>query len=107
MRRRQKKSDIGQWKKITCPKCGLTNIGRQDNCLVCHAQLSPAEKQNKHINTTSCNKCGAEVKNGQKFCLQCGLKVEEPRKITTCPSCGIETTGKQKFCLQCGKNLKT
>lgn len=47
-----------------------------------------------------CKYCGAELKDDDKFCTECGAKVEVTR---TCPNCGAETTG--KYCVECGYDL--
>lgn len=50
-----------------------------------------------------CSKCGEEIPKGAKFCLNCGLKVEEPKaeSMVRCPQCGASVP-KGKFCLECG-----
>lgn len=47
-----------------------------------------------------CKYCGAELKPEDKFCTECGNKVEETR---VCPKCGATTTG--KYCIECGYDL--
>ena len=52
-----------------------------------------------------CSKCGAELPENAKFCLECGEKVvvlQENEMI--CPSCG-KATPKGKFCMECGAPL--
>ncbi len=49
-----------------------------------------------------CKNCGAELKIGDKFCTECGTKVETTR---ICPKCGKETTG--RYCIDCGYDLDT
>ncbi len=53
----------------------------------------------------TCSKCGAELPENAKFCLECGEKVvilKEDEMI--CPSCG-KPTPKGKFCMECGTPL--
>ncbi|MCR5128227.1 MAG: zinc ribbon domain-containing protein, partial [Lachnospiraceae bacterium] len=53
----------------------------------------------------NCSKCGAELPENAKFCLECGEKVvvlQENEMI--CPSCG-KATPKGKFCMECGAPL--
>ena len=53
----------------------------------------------------TCPKCGGEVPDNSKFCLECGTKIEilaEDEMI--CPSCG-KKTHKGKFCMECGSPL--
>ena len=56
--------------------------------------------------TVKCNKCGAQLPVGAKFCLQCGEKVAPPASADTvaCPNCG-NTVAKGKFCPECGHKI--
>ena len=47
----------------------------------------------------TCNCCGAELTPKDKFCWQCGTKVEQK---LYCTNCGAELTPTDKFCWQCG-----
>jgi membrane protease subunit (stomatin/prohibitin family) len=47
-----------------------------------------------------CPKCGAEIQEGSKFCNGCGYKM-----IVTCPKCNAELKPGSKFCNQCGAKL--
>ncbi|XP_052093973.1 uncharacterized protein LOC127730004 isoform X2 [Mytilus californianus] len=52
-----------------------------------------------------CKKCGADVAPSNKFCGQCGQKVEiddHEGKIKNCPSCNSLQKLSQKFCTDCG-----
>lgn len=51
-----------------------------------------------------CNKCGAELKSGAKFCTVCGEKVEVQR---ICPNCGKPIKDGAKFCRECGAAVNT
>lgn len=55
-----------------------------------------------------CAKCGAEIPETAKFCLQCGEKIEPdvPTGMVVCPQCG-KTVQKGKFCLECGYKFIT
>ena len=46
-----------------------------------------------------CNKCGAEVPEGMKFCGACGTPVPQTIK---CASCGADIEAGMKFCGICG-----
>ena len=48
-----------------------------------------------------CDKCGAKIKKGAKFCPECGEK-----QGLTCPNCKAIVGGKAKFCPECGHSLK-
>jgi class 3 adenylate cyclase len=47
-----------------------------------------------------CDKCGADNREGVKFCEDCGAKME-----IVCPSCGERVPGGKKCCGECGHNL--
>ena len=62
---------------------------------------------NNQQSPLKCAKCGAEIPQGSKFCLQCGEKVEANSNDTVvCPECG-KTVAKGKFCLECGHKFVT
>ena len=54
--------------------------------------------------TPKCSKCGREGDVEQKFCPNCGGKMEVP--ITKCPQCKVSIEENQKFCTECGHNIK-
>lgn len=49
--------------------------------------------------TAKCVACGANIKQGSKFCPECGAK-QGPKK---CSGCGAKLTPKAKFCPECGQ----
>ena len=48
-----------------------------------------------------CPACGAEIREGAKFCADCGAKLD-----AACPSCGAAVEAGQKFCDRCGQDLR-
>lgn len=50
-----------------------------------------------------CNKCGTENSSGARFCMSCGSKLEQEKKI--CNICGAESSGEAMFCQKCGSSL--
>ena len=52
-----------------------------------------------------CSQCGAEVRDGAKFCEICGAKIEEKPQPNVCPQCGQEVAPGQVFCTNCGCKL--
>lgn len=55
-----------------------------------------------------CSKCGAELKQGAKFCVKCGTPVAQSKNsIATCPECGAELKPNAKFCTKCGAKITT
>ncbi len=60
---------------------------------------------NSTVKTIKCPKCGSELPEGAKFCLECGTKIEAlEEKEMICPACGKKTP-KGKFCMECGHPL--
>ena len=54
-----------------------------------------------------CEKCGAQLPAGAKFCLECGEKVvvKPSGNAVVCPKCGAQLPAGAKFCLECGTSL--
>ena len=53
-----------------------------------------------------CTKCGNEIRDGVKFCPQCGGEVEEKR-VKFCTKCGSELHEEAVFCAKCGASIGT
>src|SRR5215471_15852424 len=47
-----------------------------------------------------CSKCGADNREGRKFCTQCGSPL-----AAKCPRCGAAIEPAEKFCGECGASL--
>ena len=45
----------------------------------------------------TCSSCGAENRQGRKFCSQCGAAL-----AVICPSCGAPNDPGDRFCGECG-----
>ncbi|MBQ9786149.1 MAG: zinc ribbon domain-containing protein, partial [Clostridia bacterium] len=67
---------------------------------ITNAQNKPKAKAEK---LTTCPKCNAEIKQGLKFCPECGNKMETQTKV--CPDCNAEVKANAKFCPECGAKL--
>ena len=50
--------------------------------------------------TMKCAKCGADNREGAKFCNECAASIEAP-----CPKCGTKNKPGAKFCDECGTSL--
>lgn len=56
----------------------------------------------------NCQKCGNEVKEGAKFCRECGSEIvfeTEALESNTCPECGNLLEENASFCNNCGHKL--
>lgn len=53
---------------------------------------------NAETKPTACVSCGANLREGAKFCSECGAKQEKKQ----CSGCGAEMTPNARFCSECG-----
>lgn len=51
-----------------------------------------------------CPSCGESNSDDNKFCVNCGCKLENMGKV--CPNCGYGNAEGSKFCVNCGNNLE-
>ena len=51
-----------------------------------------------------CPGCGEKAK-AEKFCRQCGTPLKEVKMYRDCPDCGTRLDAGDKFCGNCGKKL--
>jgi len=71
-------------------------------------QKTQSESFKKEANNDGfiCEACGAKLEEGQKFCPNCGSKVEEKKNTPRlCSVCGNEIRTGQKFCPNCGNKV--
>lgn len=91
---------LSSWR---CPKCGTTNLGREDVCLNCAYDRRSTDKNDT---TWKCPECGTMNSVEDEFCYNCFYVNEKIHSgIWKCPSCGKENKDTAKFCAKCG-NLK-
>lgn len=67
--------------------------------------MNPTSDNSSNAPTTKCAKCGADLPENAKFCLECGEKVVAAGMVV-CPECG-NTVAKGKFCPECGHKFIT
>ena len=65
------------------------------------------EETQQHSNTdfNLCANCGAEFKDGEKFCGYCGSPLQQQSqepKNAFCMNCGAKLDEDSKFCMNCG-----
>ena len=53
--------------------------------------------------TNRCAACGTVLQPNDRFCIQCGTKVE---KVKKCLRCGSNLVDGSKFCAECGYQVK-
>ncbi|MBR4434929.1 MAG: zinc ribbon domain-containing protein [Clostridia bacterium] len=73
-------------------------------------QIEAAQTELKAIRAlTTCQKCGANLKEGFAFCSACGAKVERPAPpaaANVCAGCGAPILGDASFCTKCGRRIE-
>lgn len=56
-----------------------------------------------------CPNCGAENLENQKFCGDCGRRLDVPLQarlgLVKCPSCGFDNPEGKRFCADCGSMI--
>src|SRR5207244_1379951 len=62
--------------------------------------LYPAGRPGPGGDVVTCPSCGAENREGRKFCAQCGTQFGQ-----SCPSCGARNEPGERFCGECGAAL--
>jgi len=92
----QPKSDPGGVARISCPKCGASNLWNAKFCNECGAKVETAGQ------TAPCVKCGAQLQAGAKFCVECGSRQEKQK----CANCQAELAPGTKFCNECGTKVE-
>ncbi len=68
-----------------------------------HGVVPIVEEEPEKEEELRCQNCGAVVRPEDKFCWNCGAKLEFKYK---CPNCGAEVSSEDKFCRNCGYKLK-
>lgn len=77
-----------------CPSCGASLPENAKFCLECGEKIVSVP-----AGMIVCPECGKTVVK-RKFCPECGHKF-----VTACPKCGKEVPEGAKFCLECGEKL--
>lgn len=77
-------------------------IGQNLGGIVSNAMNSQNSQQNQNtkIEYITCDKCGAKMPLGTKFCRNCG------DEFIVCPVCKKDNPSKTKFCIFCGSPMK-
>lgn len=80
--------------KILCPDCHKELPKFAKFCFECGRKLGESEE-----NEVICPVCGKKTYRG-KFCTECGAAL-----ITKCKKCGAELADNAKFCVECGEKI--
>jgi hypothetical protein len=131
IRRAHQKREVAAmpvFRKVICAACGATNLGLQEECMLCRAPLpalqadaaphpeppAPVEPLVAAQPQASppvapaalCSRCGAQLPPGVRFCVECGTPVEAPApqqaSTRACGNCGAELPAGSRFCVNCG-----
>jgi class 3 adenylate cyclase/tetratricopeptide (TPR) repeat protein len=62
------------------------------------ASVRPVKRERE--GAMRCSKCGADNREGRKFCAECGEAL-----ASKCPRCGATNESREKFCGECGAAL--
>ena len=79
---------------IQCANCGNTLPANAKFCLECGTKV-----ENLPENEMLCPECGKKTAKG-KFCIECGASL-----VIKCEKCGAEIPNGAKYCLECGEKL--
>jgi predicted RNA-binding Zn-ribbon protein involved in translation (DUF1610 family) len=89
---------------VNIPKTEETKGIETDDVIIKTKQGKTKTKQ-QHTLKLQCNNCHTELYEGQKFCTDCGRKIDNEVSKKFCPNCGVEIIKGQKFCTGCGEKL--
>lgn len=81
--------------KVVCPSCHAELPAGAKFCFSCGSKVELLGD-----NEMICPSCGKKTVKG-KFCSECGAAL-----VRVCPKCGAELPEGAKFCLECGEKLQ-
>lgn len=66
-------------------------------------QHNGTNKEFTELKYITCSKCGARIPSESKFCLECGVKINQDYH---CHGCGEKLPADANFCNNCGAKAK-
>jgi len=71
-------------------------------------EKSAKERAEAEAHANACPNCGTHCQEGNKFCQECGTKLERPETAAKrfCPNCGNEIAAGHRFCQACGTKVE-
>lgn len=93
---------------MECPRCGKENRASRTVCLGCGHQLKGSEAPEKSpqpyaVGAARCDNCGSYVKEGARFCTECGQPADGN---VECPECRSRVGAADRYCAGCGRVLR-
>ncbi len=87
-------SSVAQQQSIQCANCGNSLPANAKFCLECGTKV-----ENLSADEIICPECGKKTARG-KFCMECGASL-----VHKCEKCGAEIPNGAKFCSECGEKV--
>ena len=84
---------------VKCDKCGNDNLEGAKHCTRCGNRLVFDQSN------LACLGCGARVRPGAAYCVECGKPVAQEAN-PTCPRCHVPITRGHRFCVACGTRIE-
>ena len=92
---------------LTTENKAKTKVENMVECTKCGAKIKEGTKFCPECGAKQsavCPKCGTSVRANAKFCPECGTRLT-PQKELTCPKCGAKLKANSKFCPECGEKI--
>lgn len=78
-----------------------SHVGQAPSSIDVNDFFKPKSETLHESENSKCPKCGADLPENAKFCLNCGERIPVEAGMVICPNCG-KSVPKAKFCPECG-----
>lgn len=78
-----------------------SHVGQAPSSIDVNDFFKPKSETLHESENSKCPKCGADLPENAKFCLNCGERVPVETGMVICPNCG-KSVPKANFCPECG-----